>query len=74
MNLYGVIEEARARGCSAVMFGHIHRPVLMEKDGVLAINPGSLTYPRQEGRKPSYAVLDTDINGKMKARIEFLER
>ncbi len=74
VNLYGVIEEARARGCSAVMFGHIHRPVLMEKDGVLAINPGSLTYPRQEGRKPSYAVLDTDINGKMKARIEFLER
>lgn len=74
LNLCGVVDEARARGCRAVMFGHIHRPVLMEQNGVLVINPGSLAYPRQEGRKPSYAVMDTDMTGTMKVRIEYLER
>lgn len=73
-NQDGVIDAARARGCEVVLFGHTHRPVIFEKNGVLAINPGSLAYPRQEGRKPSYAVLKTDFRGKMEAEIRFLER
>jgi hypothetical protein len=59
MDIGRVMEEARERGCDIVMFGHTHKPVIAERDGVLAINPGSLSYPRQEGRKPSYAVLET---------------
>jgi len=74
MDLGGLIEEARSRNCRAVCFGHTHKPVIMEKDGVLAINPGSLSYPRQQGRKPSYAVLYVTIYGEMRGEIHYLEQ
>ncbi|MBQ8327771.1 MAG: metallophosphoesterase [Lachnospiraceae bacterium] len=53
-------EEARARGVDIVMYGHTHRPVINESKGVIAINPGSLTYPRQEGRKPTYIIMEVE--------------
>lgn len=53
-------EEARARGMDIVMYGHTHRPVINENKGVIAINPGSLTYPRQEGRKPTYIIMEVE--------------
>ena len=40
MDLYGVSEEAAARGCEIVCFGHTHKPVVEKKKGVLVINPG----------------------------------
>ena len=60
---YGVSLEslagaARAKGCQAVFFGHTHRPMIEEVDGILAVNPGSLSYPRQQGRKPTYIVIE----------------
>ena len=39
-----------------VFFGHTHVPMIKEAGPVTLINPGSLTYPRQHGRKPSYIV------------------
>ena len=39
-----------------VFFGHTHVPVVHEEGPVTMINPGSLTYPRQHGRRPSYIV------------------
>lgn len=74
MDIQGLVEEAGSRGCQAVFFGHTHRPVIQQRDGILAINPGSLAYPRQQGRKPSYAVLFIDGQGDMKAEIRYLER
>ena len=56
-----------------MFFGHTHKPVVTEKDGVLVINPGSLSYPRQAGRKSSYAVLNTDIQGNIDAEIKYLD-
>lgn len=50
-------QEAAARGADIVLYGHTHRPVVDEGGGVIAVNPGSLSYPRQEGRRPSYAVM-----------------
>ena len=72
MDISGVAEEAASRDCQAVFFGHTHKPVVEEIDGVLAINPGSLSYPRQQGRRPSYVVLETDSDGKMNAEIRYL--
>ena len=40
-----------------ILFGHSYIPEIVEEDGVLMINPGSPTYPRSEGRYPTYAVL-----------------
>lgn len=39
-----------------VFFGHTHVPVIHEEGPATLINPGSLTYPRQHGRTPSYVV------------------
>ena len=53
-------EEAVDRGCDMAMYGHTHRPFLEYGDEVLILNPGSLSYPRQEGRRPSYMILEFD--------------
>ncbi|MDY6303324.1 MAG: metallophosphoesterase [Succiniclasticum sp.] len=39
-----------------VIFGHIHRPVWEEQDGVWILNPGSPSRPR-DGSKAGFAVL-----------------
>ena len=56
-------QEALSRGVDIVMYGHTHRPIIDCSNGVIAINPGSLTYPRQEGRLPSYIVMTVDDSG-----------
>lgn len=68
-----LINKAKKAGAEIVVFGHIHTPVLEKKDGVLIINPGSLTYPRQSGRLPSYAVLNINENGEVKAAVKYIE-
>ena len=65
-------EEATVRGADIVLFGHTHRPVIDTEGEVIAVNPGSLSYPRQEGRKPSYAVMVLDENDKISFSIKFL--
>ena len=72
MDEAGVVEEAHSRHCDGVMFGHTHRPILEMIDGILAINPGSLSYPRQMGRRPSYVVLETDEDGNITGEIKYL--
>lgn len=52
--------EARARGFDIVMYGHTHKPSVDRQGGVIAVNPGSLSYPRQEGRRPSYVVMEVE--------------
>ena len=66
--------EAIDRGADIVMYGHIHRPVIDKDKDIIAINPGSLTYPRQEGRAPSYIVMTVDEeNGEeVKFEIKYL--
>ena len=73
LDISGVIEEAASRDCDMVFFGHTHKPVTAEKGGVFAMNPGSLSYPRQPGRKPSYGVLTVRGDGSYKAEIRYLE-
>lgn len=53
-----LVEEARTNGCNIAMFGHTHRPFLDQSDsGITVLNPGSLSFPRQEGRRPSYVLM-----------------
>ena len=72
MDLYGISEEAADRNCEIVFFGHTHKHVIEKKNGVLVINPGSLSFPRQEGRKPSYVVMELNENEEPEAEIRFL--
>ena len=65
-------EEARARGADIVMYGHTHRPFYEKEEGLITLNPGSLCYPRQPGRKPSYMIMQIDSNGKLEITQEYL--
>lgn len=56
--------EARERGADIVMYGHTHRPFLREEGGLIVLNPGSIAYPRQIERKPSYMIMELDENNK----------
>ncbi|MDE6675032.1 MAG: metallophosphoesterase family protein, partial [Acetatifactor sp.] len=62
----------RERGVDIVMFGHTNRPYLDEEEDLITLNPGSLSYPRQDGRRPSYIVMELDEEGKAGFRIEYL--
>ena len=64
-------EEAKSRGVDIVMFGHTHRPYL-EQGKVTVLNPGSLSYPRQEGRRPSYILMELDAKGKTHYHINYI--
>lgn len=59
-------QAARAKGCAAALFGHTHVAMMEEKDGLLILNPGSVSRPRNG--KASFAVLETD-GEKLKAVI-----
>ena len=64
--------EAKARGYDIVMFGHTHRPVIDREDNIMAVNPGSLSYPRQEGRKPSFILMEIDDEDEVHFTINYL--
>ncbi len=64
--------EAMGRQCDLVMFGHTHRPIIDYGKHVIALNPGSLSYPRQEGRRPSYILMELDAAGKAEFHLEYL--
>ncbi len=67
-------EEARSRNVQIVMFGHTHRPCLEQEENLTVLNPGSLSYPRQERREPSYLLMDMDEKGKIQYSINFLKK
>ena len=66
-----LIKEAASRGMDIVMFGHTHRPFLEHSRGIVALNPGSISYPRQEGRRPSYIIMEVGEKD-AKFTIEYL--
>ena len=72
MDVYRLGEEAAARGMDVALFGHTHRPFLGERKGVTLFNPGSLSYPRQENRLPSYGVIFLDTYKEFCYEIKYL--
>jgi len=51
--------DPKVAGYSAVIFGHTHKPLIEEREGVLYLNPGSAG-PRRFDLKPSVALLTAD--------------
>ena len=56
-------EYAVENGYDIAMFGHTHRPYLEIGERVTILNPGSLSYPRQDGRKCTYMLIEVDKEG-----------
>lgn len=74
MGYENIIDEARDRGVDIVMYGHTHKPVATEEDGIYIFNPGSLSYPRQEGRLPSYLAIYFYNDGHISYKINYLSK
>lgn len=67
-------EEARNKKVDIVMYGHTHMPCIDQSEGLTILNPGSLSLPRQEGREPSYIVMEIDREGKAHYTICYLRK
>ncbi len=65
-------KEAYGRSMDIAMFGHTHRPVIEHEKGVTLLNPGSISYPRQPGRQPSFIMMEIDREGEAHYTIHYL--
>ncbi|MBQ4531610.1 MAG: metallophosphoesterase [Lachnospiraceae bacterium] len=68
-----ILAEGRGRGKDIVMFGHTHRPLIDIHEDITLINPGSISYPRQEGKKPTYITMEIDENGEALFTLHTIE-
>lgn len=73
-DLERLAQAAKENDCDVAMYGHTHEPEITEEDGVTIYNPGSISLPRQDGRKPSFIVLDIDETGELHPALNFIER
>ena len=67
-----IVEEGKARNADIVMFGHTHKPYLETFGEMTVLNPGSLSYPRQEGRRGSYIIMEIDEEGNTAFSIHYV--
>lgn len=65
-------DVGRQNGANIVMFGHTHRPLIDSSGDIIAINPGSISQPRQEGRIPTYIVMEIDRFGEAHFTINYV--
>lgn len=65
-------DEAKSRDVDIVMFGHTHKPYIDVEGDLKVINPGSLSYPRQEGRRASYVIMEINANGNADFELKFV--
>ena len=66
-----IMEEGISRGVDIVMYGHTHRPELIRTEEITVLNPGSISYPRQEGRKPTYILMEIDKKNNLNFFINY---
>ena len=62
-SISAVLEKAKLLQADIVMFGHTHVPMIDLSGSIWAINPGSLALPRQNGRIPTYIIMELDSYG-----------
>lgn len=66
-----IMEEGISRGVDIVMYGHTHRPELIRTEAITVLNPGSISYPRQEGRTPTYILMEIDKKNNLNFFINY---
>lgn len=78
-NHYGVYygtetlkKAAKDRGADIVLYGHTHVPSIDLTSDVYAVNPGSISQPRQAGRRPSFILMEIDGKGEVHFTINYL--
>lgn len=67
-----LVSLGRDNGADIVLYGHSHIPDYSYHYGVHLFNPGSLSAPRQEGRKCTYGIITIDKEGKINCSLQAL--
>ena len=62
-----LFDDARDRQCRIALFGHTHKAFLEEKDGLLLMNPGSVSIPA--GKGPTAGLIEIKADGTMHPQI-----
>lgn len=52
-----------------VLYGHTHVPFVEQTSAMTILNPGSISRPRQEGHRKTYAILDFLPQGEISVQI-----
>ena len=60
---------ARQNNCDIAMYGHTHVPYLRRDTDMTVLNPGSISLPRQAGRKKTYMMITMDDAGVLSYKI-----
>ena len=64
-----VAEAGRRAGADITLFGHTHLPLIRYDGGMLLLNPGSISKPRQDGHRPVFAILEINEKGQVLPNI-----
>ena len=67
-----LLEEGRDRKADIVMFGHTHSPLVENHSGIWIVNPGSISYPRQSGRKCTYMIMEYNIGQEPRFEVKYV--
>lgn len=54
----GMQAQAQHYQVQLFIYGHTHIPALEEKNGIVYLNPGSPSLPKDEGKRPTVALLE----------------
>lgn len=65
-------DTGRQMGADIVMFGHTHLPLIDLSGDVIAINPGSIAQPRQDGHIPTYIIMEIDRFGEAHFTLKYV--
>ncbi len=63
MGLERLEQYAKDNQIDVVMYGHTHVPFLKQGEGRIILNPGSISYPRQDGREHTFMIMEVDNQG-----------
>ena len=73
-----LIAEGAKRNADIIMYGHTHRPALEHVDrrggdNMQILNPGSISYPRQQNRRCTYMIMEINDENEVKVEIRYAD-
>ena len=70
----GIKEAGKSRNADIIKLKKKKKPCLEYWEDMVILNPGSLSYPRQDGRKPSYMIMELDRDGEAHFTVNYIEK
>ena len=60
LNMHRLYYKAKEVDADIALFGHTHKELLLEEEGIFFMNPGSISFPRNRGRYIGYIRIEAD--------------